>query len=572
MSDNKRTVSIGRIVDIRDNIISVSGLKGSFVGELVRFKNSTAGDILGFILNLENFVCKIPLISGEQRSLNVGDMVYRTNLLVNTRCGFGVLGQVMGPLGNFLIASERAVKTELLDKIFKTRWESVETNAPGIIDRAPVTVPFMTGIVAIDCFIPIGCGQRELIIGDHNTGKTSLAITAIINQGYRNTIQCGDWEYFAWSDYKISFFLPCIYVSVGGKRSEIVRLRQVLLRRNALNYTCIVFTSADDLAALQFLAPFAGCTVGEWFMTNGYDAVVVYDDLSQHATAYRQMALLLRRPPGREAFPGDIFYLHARLLERAAQLATGGSLTALPIVQTLGGDISGYISTNIISITDGQIFLVKTLFNKGIKPAIDLTLSVSRVGSAAQYPVMSFVSRRARGILSMYRQFSNMAKVGSDDKDVMLHVNRGERLIEFLKQDLYETCPLFRQVIGLYALSLESMDNILPRNVKIFFNALSVPSFVALMSSTNKRLALLFDRSELLEPLLIIFSIDIIKDVLTGLITEFSSFFAKTFQNIQDAEIRAIMNALILDDEHVARVAADYESARLAIINTYVNQ
>jgi F-type H+/Na+-transporting ATPase subunit alpha len=249
-------------------------------------------------------------------------------------------------------------------------------------------------------------------------------------------------------------------------------------------------------------------------MSNGYDCVVVYDDLSQHAVAYRQMSLLLRRPPGREAYPGDVFYLHARLLERAAQLATGGSLTALPIIQTLGGDLSGYIATNVVSITDGQIFLVKTLFNKGIKPAVDLFLSVSRVGSSAQYPAMTFVSRKARGILSLYRQFSNMAKVGSDDAEVEQHVRKGERLIEFLKQDLYETYSLYQQVVGLYALSLESMNSILPKSIKQFFFLLHLPEAVALMNSRDERIALLFDNTEDLESLLIIYSIEIIQDIL----------------------------------------------------------
>lgn len=279
-------------------------------------------------------------------------------------------------------------------------------------------------------------------------------------------------------------------------------------------------------------------------MRKGYDAVVVYDDLSQHAVAYRQMAILLRRPPGREAYPGDVFYVHARLLERAAQLARGGSLTALPIVQTLGGDLTGYISTNIISITDGQIFFVTTLFNRGIKPAIDLTLSVSRVGAAAQYSVMCFVSRRARGVLSMYRQFANLAKVGSDDADVLLHVRRGERLIVLLQQDLYETYSLFKQIIGLFALSLPSMDAILPTRVKQFFFLLGIPEVVSgVASSLSRRCAFLYEEVALLESLLLIFSMGLVKNALTELVNVFSNVYRKNLQNLSTDVISSLIVA-----------------------------
>lgn len=263
-------------------------------------------------------------------------------------------------------------------------------------------------------------------------------------------------------------------MSIGGKRSEFVRIRKVLEQNEASHYTCLMFASADDLAALQYMAPFAGCAIGEWFMKKGLDAVVVYDDLTQHAVAYRQMSLLLRRPPGREAFPGDVFYIHSRLLERAAQLVNGGSLTALPIVQTFGGDLTGYISTNVISITDGQVFLVETLFNSGIKPAIDLNLSVSRVGSSAQFKCMDFVARRIRVIYNMHRLFSSLSKIGGGDFDSAVHVARGERLIEFLKQDVYVTYSLFKQVFGLYAISMREMDRILPSYAHCFFELLSL--------------------------------------------------------------------------------------------------
>jgi len=324
-------------------------------------------------------------------------------------------------------------------------------------------------------------------------------------------------------------FFPCVYVSIGSKRSEIVRIRKVLKDMNALHYTCVVFTSADDMAALQYLAPFAGCAIGEWFMNNGYNAVVVYDDLTQHAIAYRQMALLLRRPPGREAYPGDIFYLHARLLERSAQLATGGSLTALPIVQTLGGDLSGYISTNVISITDGQIFLVKALINKGIRPAVDLTLSVSRVGSAAQYAAMSFVSKRVKSMYSLYRIYAGIARLGGEDAEVMLHVSRGERLMAFFTQTIYETYSFYKQVVGLFALTLESMDVILPSKIKLFFTLMGLSQFNYLRTA-DAHLVTYFLNPRLIEPLLMVFSFKLIKKGITSLVRHFSLFFSRRLQ------------------------------------------
>ena len=291
-----------------------------------------------------------------------------------------------------------------------------------------------------------------------------------------------------------------------------------------------MFTSADDMAALQYLAPFAGCTIGEWFMNNGYNAVVVYDDLTQHAIAYRQMALLLRRPPGREAYPGDIFFLHARLLERSAQLVHGGSLTALPIVQTLGGDLSGYISTNVISITDGQIFLVKSLINKGIRPAVDLSLSVSRVGSAAQYSAMAFVSKRVKSVFSLYKIFSGIAKLGSEDPDVMLHVNRGERLLAFFTQALYETYSFYKQVVCLYALTIDSTDVVLPNKVHMFFTLLALKQFSYLLK-IERRLVTYFLNTRLIEPLLMVFSFNLIKSDITSLINNFSVFFKTEIQH-----------------------------------------
>jgi len=533
---------IGTVIDICDGIVSVIGLRKAFSGELIRFQNSN-GEISGFVWNLEDNVCKVPLINGTQSALRIGDSVFCTNKLVTTRCGFGVLGEIINPLGSFLTHSTLKYKEFALSKLFTTTWAAIDVKAPGIIKRAPVTIPFMTGIASVDSFIPIGCGQRELIIGDQNTGKTSLAITAIINQNYRNNVICSTWHDVTWCNYKYSLYFPCIYVAIGSKRSEIVRLRKVLETKEALHYTCIVFTSADDLAALQYLAPFAGCTIGEWFMKHGYNAVVVYDDLTQHAIAYRQLALLLRRPPGREAYPGDIFYLHARLLERSAQLVHGGSLTALPIIQTLGGDLSGYISTNVISITDGQIFLVKSLINKGIRPAVDLSLSVSRVGSAAQYGPMAFVSKKVKSVFSLYKFFSGIAKIGSEDPEVMLHVGRGERLLSFFTQALYETYSFYKQVVGLFALTIDATDGVLPNKVHMYFMLFSMKQFKYL-KKIESRLVTFFLNVRLLEPLLMVFSFDLIKRDITLFINHFSSFFKAEVQHKSTCESMYLLQEL----------------------------
>lgn len=548
MSFDLNKVEMGRIVDICDSIVSVSGMD-LFSGELIYFQ-SQKSDITGFVWNIEDNVVKVPLLSGSQFSLHIGEPVFRANKVVHVRCGFSVLGEILNPLGDLLADSYLSYREYELGRLFKTAWwDFLDYRSPGIVKRAPVTVPFMTGVASVDSFIPVGCGQRELIIGDQNTGKTSLAITAIINQSYRNNSICGVWRDNDWCSYKYSLFYPCIYVSIGSKRSEIVRLRKVLQSKNALHYTCIIFTSADDLAALQYLAPFAGATVGEWFMFNGYNALVVYDDLSQHAVAFRQLALLLRRPPGREAYPGDVFYLHSRLLERAAQLVNGGSLTAFPIITTLGGDLSGYISTNVISITDGQIFLVKSLINKGIRPAVDLSLSVSRVGSAAQYSAMSFVSKRVKGVFSMYKIYAGIAKLGGDDPEVLLHVGRGERLYAFFTQALYETYSFYKQVVSLYALTIEATDSVYPHKVHLFFNLLGLKQFSYLLN-IDKKVVTFFLNTSLIEPLLMVFSFDFIKKDITTLVTHFSAFFSSEIQEKATPEALYLINEILFRDSN----------------------
>ncbi len=538
----KDTLSIGRIVDIRDSIVSVSGID-AFSGELIHFKDKT-GDVVGSVWNIEDDIIKVPLLGGSQASLSIGDEVYRTKRIVHMRCGFAVLGEILNPLGEFLADSSLSYGEFELARLFKTAWGNTHAYAPGIIKRAPVTIPLMTGVASIDSFIPVGCGQRELIIGDQNTGKTSLAITTIINQGYRNNDICGIWRENTWCNYPYSLFIPCIYVSIGSKRSEIVRLRKVLQNKNALHYTCIVFTGADDLAALQYLAPFSGCAIGEWFTHNGYNAVIVYDDSTQHAVAYRQLALPLRRPPGREAYPGDILFLHARLLERSAQLLKGGSLTAFPVITTQGGDLSGYISTNVISITDGQIFLVKSSINKGIRPAVDSSLSVSRVGSAAQYSAMVLVSKRIKGIFSTYRIYAGLAKIGGEDGDIMSHVNRGERLMAFFTQSLYETYSFYKQVVRLYALTIDSTDVILPSRISMFFTLFGLKQF-NYIKNIEKRLVTFFMDTKTIEPLLIVSSSESILPEITLLINHFRNFFETDIQNNTSPEAASLISELV---------------------------
>ncbi len=526
---------VGRISDICDNIVTVQGVTLNN-GELIYLKSLSSG-VLGFVWDMHESHIRIPLLKGRQLDVSVGDKVWTSGAPVPLRCGFGVLGEIISPLGEPLVDSDSSYREVALARLFQTFWRKIENSSPEIIERSPVTIPLMTGVASIDCLIPVGFGQRQLIIGDQNTGKTSLAITIILNQGSVNNDICGVWREYDWCNYKHSLFVPCIYVAVGSRRSEIVRIRKVLHSRNALHYTSIVFTSSDDRATLQYIAPYAGCVIGEWFRDYGYNSLVVYDDLSKHAIAFRQIALLLRRPPGREAYPGDVFFLHARLLERSAQLLKGGSLTAFPVIQTLGGDISAYISTNVISITDGQIFLVKSLVNKGIRPAVDLGLSVSRVGSAAQYSAMVFVSKRVKSIFTLYRIYAGLAKIAGEDGDIMLHVNRGERMLSFFAQSLYQTYSLYKQVICLYALTIDSIDAISPSRINLFFSLLGI-RHLSYLANVDKKLVSFFLDPKVLEPLLIVFSFELIKDDLTRLLKHFRKFFISNIQ--ENSHIDAI--------------------------------
>ena len=420
---------IGQVLSVGDGIARVYGLDNVEAGEMVEFP----GGVRGMALNLEQDNVGV-VIFGSDQNIKEGDTVKRTGAIVDVPVGKGLLGRVVDPLGNPIDGKGPIASSER---------RRVDVKAPGIIPRKSVHEPMQTGLKAIDALIPIGRGQRELIIGDRQTGKTAIAVDAILNQKPLNQ---GDDE---------SQKLYCIYVAIGQKRSTVAQIVKTLEENGALEYSIIVAATASDPAPLQFLAPFAGCTMGEFFRDNGMHALVVYDDLSKQAVAYRQMSLLLRRPPGREAYPGDVFYLHSRLLERAAKLNDengNGSLTALPVIETQANDVSAYIPTNVISITDGQIFLETDLFYQGIRPAVNVGLSVSRVGSSAQIKAMKQVAGKIKGELAQYREMAAFAQFGSDlDAATQRLLNRGARLTELLKQGQFSPLKVEEQVVVIYA-------------------------------------------------------------------------------------------------------------------------
>ena len=420
--DKKAELSeTGSVITVGDGIASVYGLDNCLSNELVEFSNGT----YGMALNLEEDSVSVVML-GSDVGIREGDTVKRTGSVVSVPVGKGLIGRVVNALGQ-PIDGKGPIESEAVLPI--------EQKAAGIIERKSVSVPLQTGIKAIDSMIPIGRGQRELIIGDRQTGKTVIATDTIINQKGKNCI--------------------CIYVAIGQKNSTVAQLVETLSRAGAMDYTIVVSSTASELATLQYIAPYAGCTMGEYFMKQGLDALVIYDDLSKHAVAYRTMSLLIRRPPGREAYPGDVFYLHSRLLERAARLSPeegGGSLTALPIIETQAGDVSAYIPTNVISITDGQIFLETEMFNSGIMPAVNPGISVSRVGGAAQLKAMKQVSGTLKLLYSQYRELQSFAQFGSDlDKDTKERLAQGERIVEVLKQDRNSPVDVELQVCIIFA-------------------------------------------------------------------------------------------------------------------------
>jgi len=440
---------VGQVLSVGDGIARVYGLDNVQAGEMVEFENG----VRGMALNLETDNVGI-VIFGEDREIMEGQTVKRTGAIVDVPVGNGLLGRVVDALGSPIddkgpIPGER---------------KRVDVKAPGIIPRKSVHEPMATGLKAIDALIPIGRGQRELIIGDRQTGKTAIALDTILNQKPLNVT----------GDEKTKLY--CVYVAVGQKRSTVAQFVKVLEEQGALEYSIIVAATASDPAPMQFLAPFAGCTMGEYFRDNGMHAVIIYDDLSKQAVAYRQMSLLLRRPPGREAYPGDVFYLHSRLLERAAKMNDeygAGSLTALPVIETQANDVSAYIPTNVISITDGQIFLETDLFYQGIRPAVNVGLSVSRVGAAAQTRAMKKVAGRVKGELAQYREMAAFAQFGSDlDATTQRLLNRGARLTELLKQPQFSPLKMEEQVCVIYAGVNGYLDPIPVNRVRAFEDGL----------------------------------------------------------------------------------------------------
>ena len=420
---------VGQVLSVGDGIARVYGLDNVQAGEMVEFENG----VRGMALNLETDNVGI-VIFGNDREIKEGQTVKRTGSIVDVPVGKGLLGRVVDALGN-PIDGKGPIKSDIRAR--------VDVKAPGIIPRKSVNEPMATGLKAIDALIPIGRGQRELIIGDRQTGKTAIALDTILNQKPLN----------AQDNEKIKLY--CVYVAIGQKRSTVAQFVKVLEEQGALDYSIIIAATASDPAPMQYLAPFSGCTMGEYFRDNGMHAVIIYDDLSKQAVAYRQMSLLLRRPPGREAYPGDVFYLHSRLLERAAKMNDdnkGGSLTALPVIETQANDVSAYIPTNVISITDGQIFLETDLFYQGIRPAVNVGLSVSRVGSAAQTKAMKKVAGKIKGELAQYREMAAFAQFGSDlDATTQRLLARGSRLTELLKQPQFSPLKMEEQVCVIYA-------------------------------------------------------------------------------------------------------------------------
>jgi F-type H+-transporting ATPase subunit alpha len=430
--------AVGTVLEVGDGVARVAGLSEVMAGEMVEFENGT----LGVALNLEEGEAGVMLL-GETGELGEGATAKSTGKILSVPVGEGVIGRVLSPLG---------LPIDGKGDIEAKAYYPVEKIAPGVITRQSVNQPLQTGIKAIDALIPIGRGQRELIIGDRQTGKTAIAIDTIINQKGQGVI--------------------CIYVAIGQKESKVARIVAELTKSGAMEYTTVVVAGASDPSALSFIAPYAGCALGEYFMDQGKDVLVVYDDLSKHAVAYRQISLILRRPPGREAYPGDVFYVHSRLLERSAKLNKdngGGSLTALPIIETQAGDVSAYIPTNVISITDGQIYLETDLFYKGIRPALNVGLSVSRVGSAAQIKAMKQVSGTLRLDLAQFRELEAFAQFGSDlDEKTRSLIERGRRAVEMLKQPQYAPLSVEKEVAVLYALTRGHVDDIAASEINRF--------------------------------------------------------------------------------------------------------
>ena len=480
---------VGTVIQVADGIARIHGLDNAMQGELLEFP----GEVYGMVLNLEEDNVGAVLL-GNQKNINEGDTVKTTGRVVEVPVGDAMLGRVVNALGQ-PIDGKGPIETD--------RYRQIERVASGVISRKSVDTPLQTGIKAIDSMVPIGRGQRELIIGDRQTGKTAIAIDTIINQKGQN--------------------VKCIYVAIGQKASTVAALVKTLEEFGAMSYTTVVASTASELAPLQYIAPYAGCAIGEEWMEAGQDVLIVYDDLSKHAAAYRTLSLLLKRPPGREAYPGDVFYLHSRLLERSCRLNEengGGSITALPIIETQAGDISAYIPTNVISITDGQIFLQQELFNAGFRPAIDTGLSVSRVGSTAQIKAMKQVSRNLKYELAQYEEMQSFAQFGSDlDAATKNAIEHGERVREVLKQAQYAPRDVIDQIITLFALENGFVKNVKVEKVQEYMDGLVEKFAVA--------------HSDLLDE---IREKKVLSDELTAKLKEAVKAYTTQFENLQKAE------------------------------------
>jgi F-type H+-transporting ATPase subunit alpha len=455
--------SVGTVLQVGDGIARIYGLTDAMAGEMVTFPEG----VTGIILNMEEDNVGV-ILFGEIHKIKEGDLVKRTGKIAQVPVGDALIGRVVDALGRPLDGK---------GPILTDTYRSLEGTVPGVIERQPVKVPVQTGIMAIDAMIPIGRGQRELIIGDRQTGKTTIALDTIINQKGAN--------------------LFCVYVAVGQKASNVASIVSTLKKYGAMDYTIVVCATASEAASMQYIAPYTGCSIAEHFMYSGRDALIVYDDLSKHAQAYRQLSLLLRRPPGREAYPGDVFFLHSRLLERSAKLSAelqAGSLTALPIIETQAGDVSAYIPTNVISITDGQIYLETGLFYSGIRPAINVGLSVSRVGGNAQTKAMKKVAGKLRLDLAQYRELAAFAQFGSDlDKTTLAQLNRGAKMVQLLKQNQYKPQALSRQVIAIYIGTTGQLDDVPTNKVKEFQEA-----FLNKIEASYLEIALSIDKDKVL--------------------------------------------------------------------------
>ncbi|NMB48320.1 F0F1 ATP synthase subunit alpha [Candidatus Kuenenbacteria bacterium] len=479
---------VGRVMEVGDGIVRLTGLNQVKMSEMIEFRKNNQEAVLGVALNLNEGTVGA-MILGEANAIQEGDLAYATGKILEVPVGDKMIGRVVNPLGQ-AVDGKGAIKSDT--------FYPVEKIAPGVITRQSVNKPIQTGLKAIDALIPIGRGQRELIIGDRQTGKTAIAIDTIINQRDKGVI--------------------CIYVAIGQKESKVAKIVAELQSRGAMDNTIVVVAGASDPASLSYIAPYAGCAMGEYFMDKGKDVLVVYDDLSKHAWAYREISLLLRRPPGREAYPGDIFYLHSRLLERSAKLNAdfgGGSLTALPIIETQAGDVSAYIPTNVISITDGQIYLESDLFYQGVRPALNIGLSVSRVGSAAQIKAMKQVAGKLRIDLAQFRELEAFAQFSSDlDVETKKRLELGKRLSEILKQGQYEPMPVVEQVVVLYAAVNGLINEISVEKIKEW-----EAGFVKYCNNNYKK-----EMSGLTEPEGFT---DKIKEALNKAVTEFNKTFQK---------------------------------------------